>query len=110
MIGTPRTPPRFVPTLTAVVDLTPVPDVPVDTTIHLEERLVSRVLQRVNLSLERRLNDAVSEVVKQQLDALMPRLHEKIEGVVRALVIEALAHEVSENTGSMPSQTPRSLG
>ncbi|QGW82668.1 hypothetical protein [Variovorax paradoxus] len=134
MASTLRTPPRFVPTLTTVLDLpvepvaaeagkppvpasTPVP--PVDPAeavalppaeqrsdaeiVRLEEQLLHRVLQRVDLSLEERLSDTVSAAVQQQLDSMLPRLREEIEAVLRALVIEAMAAELSENTGSTPA-------
>lgn len=52
----------------------------------------------------------MSEVVKQHLDALIPRLHDEIEGVVRALVVDAIALEGPENTGSVPSKMLQSLG
>jgi len=131
MASTLRTPPRFVPTLTTVLDLpaeavgtepaSPVaaPAAPVDPAeavalppaeqrsdaeiVRLEEQLLHRVLQRVDLSLEERLSDTVSAAVQQQLDAMVPRLREEIEAVLRALVIEAMAAELSENTGSVPT-------
>lgn len=133
MASTLRTPPRFVPTLTTVLDLpgeplgaaeaaTPAsapPPPAVDPAeavalppaeqrsdaeiVRLEEQLLHRVLQRVDLSLEERLSDTVSAAVQQQLDAMVPRLREEIEAVLRALVIEAMAAELSENTGSTPA-------
>lgn len=131
MASTLRTPPRFVPTLTTVLDLpadaagtepaspAAAPAVPIDPAeavalppaeqrsdaeiVRLEEQLLHRVLQRVDLSLEERLSDAVSAAVQQQLDAMVPRLREEIEAVLRALVIEAMAAELSENTGSVPT-------
>ena len=132
MASTLRTPPRFVPTLTTVLDLpaepvgaaeaaTPVsaPPPALDPAeavalppaeqrseaeiVRLEEQLLHRVLQRVDLSLEERLSDTVSAAVQQQLDAMVPRLREEIEAVLRALVIEAMAAELSENTGSTPA-------
>lgn len=129
MASTMRTPPRFVPTLTTVLDLPAEPAVeaarpaaptpPVDPAqavalppaaqrseadiVRLEEQLLHRVLQRVDLSLEERLSDTVSAAVQQQLDAMVPRLREEIEAVLRALVIEAMAAELSENPGSTPT-------
>lgn len=131
-----RVPPRFVPTLTAVLDVPPEPieepapdDVsatpePIavdmvairpdqlsdDDAFRLEEQLLHRVLQRIDLQLEERLSDAVSAAVQQQLDAMLPRLRSEIESVLRSLVIEALAQELSENTGSVPASEPGSLG
>ena len=48
--------------------------------------LMHRVLQRVDLSLEARLSDAVSAAVQQQLDAMVPHLAHEIETVLRTLV------------------------
>ena len=145
MVSHLRTPPRFVPTLTAVVELpaeaAEVPEeavaeevAPVESQLafqnpeeekaaiasdpalsdadafRFEEGLVHRVLQRVDLSLEARLTDAVSAALQQQLDSMVPKLREEIETVLRTLVIEALARELSENTGSATGLTPPSLG
>jgi hypothetical protein len=139
---TQRTPPRFVPTLTTVLELPPLPmhaseDVappavePHPATVpetsqavalsheaqlseaesfRLEEQLLHRVLQRVDLSLEERVSDAVSAAVQQHLDRMIPGLRSEIEAVLRALVSEALAHELSDNTGSTPPFRPQSLG
>ena len=130
---TQRTPPRFVPTLTTVLELppesgrvveeaapaelpapadiepsqavalTPEAQISEADAFRLEEQLLHRVLQRVDLSLEERLSDTVSAAVQHQLDAMVPRLRNEIEAVLRALVIEAMAAELSENTGSTPA-------
>ena len=138
MSGPPRTPPRFVPTLTTVLELPtgstavevpPVADetprveaaqaVALNPQVHLseieafrlEEQLLHRVLQRVDLSLEERVSDAVSAAVQLHLDAMIPGLRKQIEAVLRALVSEALAHELSDNdSGSTPAFGPRTLG
>ena len=143
-----RSPPRFVPTLTTVVELPAVAPAVLEPALHahaaeaapaaprpeaaliedldfgplraapppaggmvavalsdeealrLEEDLLHRVLQRVDLSLESRLTDTVSAAVQAQLDAMLPRLRGQIEEVLRAVVIEALAQELSETPGS----------
>jgi hypothetical protein len=137
-----RTPPRFVPTLTTVLELPPepapgaepvpelvpepvAPAVPAPAqavaldpqallseaeAFRLEEQLLHRVLQRIDLSLEERLSDAVSAAVQQQLDAMIPRLRGEIETVLRALVSDALAQELSDNTGSTPAFGAPTLG
>ncbi len=131
-----RVPPRFVPTLTAVLEVPTEPAAAVPTktlassaefkgvgsvtippqsfssadAFRLEEDLLHRVLQRVDFRLEARLSDAVSAAVQQQLDAMLPRLREKIESVLRSLVVEALTEELSENTGSVPASASESLG
>ncbi len=76
----------------------------------LEEQLMHRVLQRIDLSLEERLTDAVSAAVQQQLDAMVPHLRSEIESVLRSLVVEALSKELSDNTGSLPTSSPQSVG
>lgn len=128
MASTLRTPPRFVPTLTTVLEIPEEPAIPEPQAaptpqpdpasamalppaaqlsqaeiVSLEEQLLHRVLQRVDLSLEERLSDAVSAAVQHQLDAMVPRLRGEIEAVLRALVIESMAAELSENTGSTPA-------
>ncbi|WPG34985.1 hypothetical protein [Variovorax sp. EBFNA2] len=140
MASTLRTPPRFVPTLTTVLEI-PAEPVPVAETprptgapvsqpappdpasvvalppsvsltpaeiVSLEEQLLHRVLQRVDLSLEERLSDAVSAAVQHQLDEMVPRLRGEIEAVLRALVIESMAAELCENTGENTGSTPAS--
>lgn len=140
MASTLRTPPRFVPTLTTVLEIpaepAPVAETPRPTgapvspppppdpasavalppsvsltpaeIVRLEEQLLHRVLQRVDLSLEERLSDAVSAAVQQQLDEMVPRLRGEIETVLRALVIESMAAELCENTGENTGSTPTS--
>ncbi|KQP15059.1 hypothetical protein [Pseudorhodoferax sp. Leaf267] len=106
----PRTPPRFVPVLTEVVHSdAPAPSPPpagpartaplVDV---LEEQLVHRVMQRVDVSLERHLDDAVAAVVLQHTHALVPRLREEIEFIVRQAVAEAVAAELAQRPAPGP--------
>lgn len=139
MVSTQRTPPRFVPTLTTVVeeapqpapvaeDAAPVEVVPATvepsqavalspevrlseaSAFRLEEQLLHRVLQRVDLQMEDRLSDVVSAAVQHHLDTMIPGLRKEIEAVLRALVSESLSHELSENPGSTPTFGPHSLG
>lgn len=151
-MNTPRVPPRFVPTLTTVLEplmplvpsepVTPVqaetvaaPEVPAPVPavpavpdlrhaialdpatrfsemerFALEEQLMHRVMQRVDLKLEERLSDVVAAAVQSQLDLMVPRLRDEIEDVLRALVTEALAQELQEKPGSNPPGTGASFG
>ena len=83
-----RQPPRFVPTLTEVV----VPSVAGAAgsaragAMLAEEQLVHRIMQRIDLTLERRLREAVATVVIEQTRLLAPLLREEIEEVVRQTV------------------------
>lgn len=88
-----RTPPRYVPTLTEVVQA---PSSSVRTpVINLsEEQLVHRVMQRIDLSLDRRLREAIATTVLEHTRLLGPLLREDIEAAVRQAVSQALAEEL----------------
>ena len=164
-MNTPRVPPRFVPTLTTVLEplmplvpsepVTPgeqaetvaAPDVPAPVPpaepplpqvvapavpavpdlrhaialdpatrfselerFALEEQLLHRVMQRVDLQLEERLSDVVAAAVQTQLDLMVPRLRNEIEDVLRSLVTESLAQELQEKPGSNPPGNGHPLG
>lgn len=161
-MNTPRVPPRFVPTLTTVLEplmplvpsepVTPgeqaetvaAPDVPAPVPpaepppsqavapavpdlrhaialdpatrfselerFALEEQLLHRVMQRVDLRLEERLSDVVAAAVQAQLDLMVPRLRNEIEDVLRTLVTESLALELQEKPGSNPPGNGHPLG
>jgi hypothetical protein len=103
-------PPRFVPTLTEVVQPARAPAVPpTDNTparavdrAELEEQLVQRVLQRVDLVLERRLREAVGQLILEHTELLVPQLREEIVSVVRQSVSHAFAQEL-ENDKELPA-------
>lgn len=96
-----RTPPRYVPTLTEVVHSGPAPLTPTPTVSH--EQIAQRVLQRVDLVLDRRLREAIAGVVIEQTSALAPLLRERLEAVVREVVAQAVADEMQAR-GSGPSR------
>jgi hypothetical protein len=106
--------PRFIPTLTEVVlpaavavpgpasaEPASVPAVALETVRSsveieaLQDQIIHRVMQRVDLSLERRLREAVATMVLQQTQSLVPRLREEIEFVVRQSVSDAVADELA---------------
>jgi hypothetical protein len=90
---TARQPPRFVPTLTEVVQARP--HAPAAEPVFLEEQVVQRVLQRVDLTLERKLREAIATVVLEQTRSLGPVLRDQIEAVVRQAVTQAMAEEMA---------------
>jgi hypothetical protein len=89
-----RTPPRFVPTLTEVVKgaAAVAPDQP----SLSQEQLVQRVMQRVDLTLERRLREAIAAKVLEHTRALAPALRDEIEAVVRQAVAQAFEEEAAQ--------------
>jgi hypothetical protein len=101
-MATGRQPPRYVPTLTEVVHSAPAPLTGTGTGPAgvSQEQLTQRVLQRVEMTLERRMREIVATVVLEQTNALMPAVREHLEQVVREMVAQALAEEMRE--GSPP--------
>ena len=104
-----RTPPRFVPTLTEVVQVPPTPPTPVPQAplrplpvpphvpmpAHdLQEAITHRVMQRVDSALTPLLRQAVAELVMTHMQLLEPMLREEIEAIVRKTVSESLAQEL----------------
>jgi hypothetical protein len=96
-----RNPPRFVPTLTEVVASPAGTQGPSGPAGLSEEQLVHRIMQRVDLTLERKLREAIATTILEQTKLLGPLLREEIELVVRDSVAQALADEL---TASRPDQ------
>ena len=88
-----RTPPRYVPTLTEVVSTSP-DTRPAAAAALSEEQLVHRVMQRIDLTLERRLREAIAATVLEQTRSIAPLLRDEIEAVVRDTVAQAFAEEL----------------
>lgn len=91
----PRNLPRFLPTLTEVVERrVPVPRAEVSASSDLEDT-VWFVMQRVDMVIERRVREETEAmlrtVVNEQIHTLTLRLRQELEGVVRQAVSDALA-------------------
>ncbi len=61
----------------------------------VEEDIIGRVLQRLDVSLEPRLREAVAAVVIEQTRSLEARLREQVESALRQCVAEAVAEELA---------------
>lgn len=97
-----RTPPRYVPTLTEVVQAPTLARPPL---VGIsEEQLVHRVMQRIDLSLDRRLREAIATTVLEHTRLLGPLLREDIEAAVRQAVTQALAEELSAGAPAEKSE------
>jgi len=88
-----RTPPRFVPTLTEVIKSAPSSGAAAPGLS--QEQLIHRVMQRVDLTLERRLREGIATMVLEQTRSLGPLLRDEIESVVRETVAQAFADEAA---------------
>lgn len=90
-----RVPPRYVPTLTEVVKPATQTRPAADAGM-VQEELVNRVLQRVELTLERRLREAIAATVLEHTRSIAPLLRDEIEAVVRETVANAFADELGK--------------
>ena len=97
MNPSPSTPPRFLPTLTEVVDpaslglpptLTPVPEPIVQTPDR--EQLVQLVLQQVDEAIESRLRQHLELLLQDHLQTMTALLRNELEPLVQASVAELL--------------------
>ncbi|MDD2179843.1 hypothetical protein OIN59_20585 [Acidovorax sp. D2M1] len=68
----------------------------------MEEYVVHRVMQRVDVVLDQRLREAIATVVQEQTRSVLPRLREEIESVVRHAVYEAVADELASGAPPVP--------
>ena len=104
-------PPADVPTLTEIVHpvvacgpasggVTAVDPV----SAEMQELMVQRVLQRIDLLLEKRLHEAIEQLILEQTDGLLPRLREEIELVVRESVSQAFEQESQAFAGRLESR------
>jgi len=89
-----RMPPRYVPTLTEVVRPSGEPAGAPGGAVS-QDQIVQRVMQRVDLALERRLREAIAATVLEQTRSIAPMLREQIESVVRETVSQAFADELA---------------
>ena len=81
--------PRFLPTLTEVVQPPQPPQPPhppIDT-----DAMVAKVMQAVAPHIENQLRELVADLVQEQLRALSPRIQHDLEQMVRAAVEGAVA-------------------
>jgi hypothetical protein len=91
-----RTPPRFVPTLTEVVKPSSGGEkTSASADTASQELIIQRVMTRVDMTLERRLREAIAETVLEQTRSIAPMLRSEIEAVVRETVEEAFAEELA---------------
>lgn len=96
-----RTPPRYVPTLTEVVKAERArPSAPRTGGGELpsQDQIIQRVMQKVDLTLERKLREAIAAAVLEQTRTIAPMLREEIEAVVRETVAQAFADELADRS------------
>ncbi|MDP3227482.1 MAG: hypothetical protein Q8N13_05845 [Acidovorax sp.] len=105
---TPRPAPSFDPHSEPTLAKTAASSIPIVTQAvarpmpdGMEEYMVHRVMQRVDVVLDQRLREAIATVVQEQTRSVLPRLREEIESVVRHAVYEAVADELASGAPSV---------
>jgi predicted component of type VI protein secretion system len=91
-----KNPPRFIPTLTEVVDspgTATVAALASRKTSDRPEADASHLIRRIQATLEPRIQAAVTVVVQAHLKSLGPLLEREIDRVVREAVKEAVAKD-----------------
>ena len=78
------------------------PDRPAPELQRLQEQMVHRVMQRVDLTLDRLLRETVGRVVLEHTQALAPSLRDEIEMVVRLSVNQAFEQELTSQLSDRP--------
>lgn len=81
--------PRFLPTLTEVVQPPAPPEPPAQPDIDTE-MMVARVMQAIAPHIENQLRELVTDLVQEQLRELSPRIQHDLEQMVRAAVMGAV--------------------
>lgn len=102
-LSEPSNPPCCLPTLTEVVQPACPPETLTGKTVtsdEIQELMVQRVLQRIDQTLERRLHDAVEQLILEHTVTLMPRIREEVELVVRECVTQAFEAESTSLSAS----------
>ena len=97
-----RKPPRYVPTLTHVVThAAPRGSVAQgrEAPPEAQEELIERLMRRIDLTLERRLREAIGAIVLEQARSMGPLLRDEIEAVVRQAVADAFQDELPPDSG-----------
>lgn len=106
---------RFVPTLTEIVTnpLKTAVSSPVNRTTDkdvvragelAQELMVQRVLQRIDLTLDRRLREVIGQLVMEHTQSLAPRLKSEIEAAIRESVSQAFAQENMTQKANFPKK------
>ena len=101
MAAMPRVAPRFVPTLTEVVQ-GPVGAAPVLRPAAQPSRpsldadlMIEWVQAEVSDTLNRNLHDLIANALVEQVDLVSARLRQEIEPLVRQAVVDAVANEMA---------------
>ncbi len=67
-----------------------------------EEQMIARIMQRLDLVLERRLRETLGQLMLTQTQAVLPRLRQELEPVVQGMVQEVLREESQRRNPDQP--------
>lgn len=106
MSSAPKNMPRFLPTLTEVVSpsqaatMAPAPVPAIAMPQPDAQRIIERVMQQLEPTLEARLRDVLGAVVAEHMRALEPRLWQEVEQTVLDVVTQAVTAELESRPGN----------
>lgn len=69
----------------------------------MEEEIIHRVLQRIDVALGHRLRRCINDVMLEQTQLILARLREDVERVVRDSVHQAVADELATGQNHQPN-------
>ena len=96
-------PPRYLPTLTEVVNLppsntlTPLNATHKDSFDTAQQDLAHRIIQDLMPVMQIKLREIVASAIHEQIHAMEPRLMQEIEQMARQTVTQALAQNIELN-------------
>lgn len=96
------TPPRYLPTLTEVVNLppsntfTPLSETHKDS-IDTAQDLTDHIIQRLMPVMQIKLREILASVVHEEICTMEPRLMQEVEQMARQMVTQALTQDVELN-------------
>jgi hypothetical protein len=117
-----KTPPRFVPTLTQVIPkpprqtvaaaaIAPAPSIntvqnpqpsPEQIAQQLRQQLLVRTRQYMDIELQRRIRETVSQLALEHAHKLFEELQPHLESTIRAVIDEAVAQAVAHAAAHAP--------
>ncbi len=92
--------PRYLPTLTEVVNPPPSSDHASSTKnpIDAEQALADRIIERLMPAMQIKLREIVASVIHEEIRAMEPRLMQEVQSMARQTVSQALAQDVELNS------------
>ena len=100
----PKNLPRFLPTLTEVVQVRASPPAANAPTVNVDD-LIDRIMLRLDGPLQGALQAAIGTLVIDKLREMEPRIRDEVDRAVRLTVEEAIAQEIAVSSTAGPQKS-----